>query len=94
MDEIIKLSDTVIHLEQGTMRQSTTPAQFFLNGRNGITLTGNIVSMEANGTKNVAIVLINNRVIKINSPEGNVNFKIGEKVEIVYENAVPAIRKL
>ena len=32
MDEIIKLSDTVIHLEHGTIQQNTTPAAFFMNG--------------------------------------------------------------
>ena len=94
MDEIIKLSDAIIHLEHGTIRQNSTPAQFFLNGGNAIPLTGNIVSMEANGTKNTTVVLINNRMIKINLTEGDANFKIGEKVEIVYENAVPAIHKL
>jgi len=94
MDEIIKLSDAIIHLEHGTIRQNTTPAQFFLNGGNAIPLTGNIVSMEANGTKNTTVVLINNRMIKINLTEGDANFKIGEKVEIVYENAVPVIHKL
>jgi len=94
MDEIIKLSDTIIHLEQGMIRQNTTPAQFFLNGSNAITLTGNIVSMEVSGTKNIAVILINNRMMKINLTEGNTNVTIGEKVEIVYENDIPVIRKL
>ncbi len=33
-DEIIKLSDIVIHLEQGRFQQQTTPAPFFRNGNN------------------------------------------------------------
>ncbi|HEX5152180.1 MAG TPA: ATP-binding cassette domain-containing protein [Parafilimonas sp.] len=94
MDEIIKLSGTIIHLEQGTIQQNTTPAEFFLNGSDTMPLTGNIVSIEANGIKSMTVVLVNNRIIKINSIEVNAKFTIGEKVEIVYENAVPIIRKL
>jgi molybdate transport system ATP-binding protein len=94
MDEIIKLSDTIIHLEQGIVQQITTPPVFFMNGFNTSTLTGNIVSVEENGTQTFTIVLMNNRVIKINSTEQNVNFQVGEKVEIVYKNAMPVIRKL
>jgi len=33
-------------------------------------------------------------MVKINSTEHDVNFTIGEQVEIVYINAVPLIRKL
>lgn len=94
VDEIIKLSDNIIHLEHGTVKQITTPATFFMNGFNGSILTGNIVSVEENGTQTFTIVLLNNKMIKINSTEHDVNFQVGEKVEIVYKNAVPVIRKL
>jgi hypothetical protein len=33
-------------------------------------------------------------MLKINSTEHDVNFIVGEKVEVVYRNAVPVIRKL
>jgi ABC-type sugar transport system ATPase subunit len=94
MDEIIKLSDTIIHLEHGTVQQITTPAEFFMNEFNSSTLTGNVVSVEENGTQTFTVVLLNNRMIKINSTEHDVNFQVGEKVEIVYKNTVPLIRKL
>ncbi len=94
MDEIIKLADTIIHLEHGTVQQNTTPAAFFMNSINTSALTGNIVSIEENETQTFTIVLLNNRMMKINSTEHDVNFKVGEKVEIVYRNAVPVIRKL
>jgi len=94
MDEIIKLSDTVIHLEHGTIQQSTTPAEFFMHGNNTQVLTGNIISIEENETQTFTIVLLNNRMLKINSTEHDVNFIVGEKVEVVYRNTVPVIRKL
>ena len=53
MDEIIKLSGAVIHLEHGAVQQNTTPALFFLNGNNASTLTGDIVSVEVNGAGNI-----------------------------------------
>ena len=94
MDEIIKLSDRIIHLEHGTIQQSTTPTEFFMHGNNTSVLTGNIISIEDNGTQTFTIVLLNNRMMKINSTEHDVNFIVGEKVEVVYRNAVPVIRKL
>jgi molybdate transport system ATP-binding protein len=94
MDEIIKLSDTIIHLERGKIQQNTTPSAFFMNSFDTSTLTGNIVSVEEDGTQTFTIVLLNNRMMKINSTEHDVNFQVGEKVEIVYKNALPVIRKL
>jgi molybdate transport system ATP-binding protein len=95
IDEIIKLSDAVIHLEQGVVQQNTSPAAFFMNGKNNAAaLTGNIVLIDNNGTAAFTVVLLNNRMIKINITEHDVNFSIGEQVEIVYKNAVPVIRKL
>jgi hypothetical protein len=95
MDEIIKLSDAVIHLEQGTIQENTGPAVFFMNGKNNATaLTGNIVSIDNNDTATLTVVLLNNRMMKINTTEHDVNFTVGEQVEIVYKNAMPVIRKL
>jgi molybdate transport system ATP-binding protein len=94
MDEIIKLSDTIIHLEHGKIQKNTKPAAFFMNSFDTSTLTGNIVSVEEKGVQTFTIVLLNNRIMKINSTEHDVSFQVGEKVEIVYKNAVPVIRKL
>lgn len=95
MDEIIKLSDAVIHLEQGIVQQNTTPAAFFMNGKNNAdALTGYIVSIGDTGSASFTAVLLNNRMMKINTTEHDVNFAVGEQVEIVYKNAVPVLRKL
>ncbi len=94
MDEIIKLSDKIIHLEHGTMQQHTMPATFFMSGLNTSSLIGNIVSVEENDAQTFTVILLNNRMLKINSTEYDVNFKIGEKVEVFYKNALPVIRKL
>lgn len=94
MDEILKLSDRIIHLEHGKVQDDATPASYFMNGSNASALAGNIVAIEENERQTFTIVLLNNRMIKINSTEHDVNFNVGEKVEIVYKNAVPVIRKL
>lgn len=94
MDEIIKLSDVMIHLEEGAIKQSTSPAAFFLEAGNFPALTGNIVSIEENSDSGFAVVLLKNRIMKINTDGNYVNFTIGEKVAIIYKNDVPIIRKL
>jgi molybdate transport system ATP-binding protein len=76
-DEIIKLSDVVIQLEQGRFTQQTTPTDFFRNGNHTGTLTGNIVSIDDNGH---AVVLIENRLLHIHA--GGKKFNINDKVEI------------
>lgn len=94
MDEILRLSNRIIHLEHGKIQTDTTPSSFFMNKFSASALTGNIVSIEENETQTFTIVLLNNRMLKINSTEHDVNFKDGEKVEVIYKNAVPVIRKL
>jgi molybdate transport system ATP-binding protein len=94
MDEIIKLSDSIIHLEHGSVQQTTTPARFFLNGNSAGTLTGNVISIDDNEIATFTVVLINNRMLKINVTGNDVPFKIGEKVEVIYKNEEPLIRKL
>ena len=75
--EIIKLSDTVIHLEQGRFQQQTTPALFFRNGNDGSKLTGNIISIDENGQ---AVVLLDNRLVSL--PVTGKQFNINDKIEI------------
>ena len=94
MEEIIRLSDIVIHLEHGMIKQNTWPAAFFLKDSSSSELTGNIVSMEDITTGTFTVVLLNNRMLKINAADHGVHFRLGEKVEIVYKNAIPLIRKL
>lgn len=76
-DEIIKLSDVVIQLDQGRFTTQTTPAVFFSNGNQAGTLTGNVVSIDENGN---AVVLINNRLVQISG--AGKKFSVNDKVEI------------
>jgi molybdate transport system ATP-binding protein len=76
-DEIIKLSDVVIQLEQGRFTQQTTPTVFFRNGNEPSKLTGSIVSIDENGH---AVVLIDNRMLHI--PVAGKKFNINDKVEM------------
>lgn len=95
MEEIIKLSDAVIHLEHGAVQQNTSPAAFFMNGKNNKpAITGNIVSIENDDATTFMVVLLNNRMMKINTTEHDVNFVVGEQVEIFYNNMIPALRKI
>jgi molybdate transport system ATP-binding protein len=80
-NEIIRLSDIVIHLEQGRFQQQTTPALFFRNGNNASALTGNIISIDENGN---AVVLIENRMLSLHAAQNK--FNINDKVEISCSN--------
>jgi molybdate transport system ATP-binding protein len=76
-NEIIKLADVVIHLEQGRFQQQTTPTLFFGNGNDAPELTGNIISIDENGN---AVVLIENRLVSL--PAAAEKFNINDKVKI------------
>ncbi len=80
-NEIIKLSDTVIHLEQGRFQEQTTPARFFGNGNDASTLTGNVISIDEKGN---AIVLIDNRLLTL--PVRGTALNNNDRVEITYNN--------
>jgi molybdate transport system ATP-binding protein len=87
-NEIIKLSDTVIHLEQGRFQQQTTPARFFQNGNEAAKITGNIVSIDENGN---AVVLIENRLVSL--PVTGENLTTNDRVEISCSHIKAAISK-
>lgn len=76
-DEIIKLSDVVIQLEQGRFTRQTTPTVFFRNGHEASKLTGSIVSIDENGH---AVVLIDNRILQIHV--AGRKFNVNDKIEI------------
>ena len=76
-NEIIKLSEKVIHLEQGRFQQQTTPTLFFQSGNDASKLTGNIISIDENDN---AVVLIDNRMLSL--PAAGEKFNINDKVEI------------
>lgn len=80
-NEIIKLSDIVIHLEQGRFQQQTTPARFFQNENNASALTGNIISIDEKGN---AVVLIDNRLLSL--PITGATFTSNDRIEITCSN--------
>lgn len=86
-DEITKLSDVVIQLEQGRFTQQTTPTEFFRNGNDPNRLTGNIVSIDENGN---AVVLIDNKLLQIQT--GERKFNLNDKVEITCQLVNPSTR--
>jgi molybdate transport system ATP-binding protein len=94
MEEIILLSDSVIHLELGLLRENAEPAEFFMSGSNFPAITGEIVKLEEDVSGNLTTVLLNNRLLKINAGDSTGGLKLGDKVEIIYKNDVPLIRKL
>ncbi|MFL5748204.1 MAG: ABC transporter ATP-binding protein [Niastella sp.] len=86
--EIIKLSDVVIHLDQGRFRQQTTPALFFQNGNEAAKITGNIISIDENGN---AVVLIENRLVSV--PVSAEKLTTNDRVEISCSNIKAAVSK-
>ena len=86
-DEIVKLSDTVFHLENGKFQQQAAPAAFFLNSSTPGTLTGTIVAFEDNGN---AVVLIDDRMIRIDASMKKL--RINDKVEITCDPAGVSVR--
>lgn len=77
-DEIIRLSDVVIYLEGGKFRQQTTPAAFFLSGRETSGITGKVVSTEADGS---VLVQVEGGVLRLPSPGGETLF-VNDKVDV------------
>lgn len=94
MEEIILLADSVIHLEQGIVRQISTPIAFFQTDSGSSAITGDVVAIEEDINGASTVVLLNNRIIKINSAGNAVQVKVGDKVEIISKNNVALIRKL
>lgn len=88
-DEIIRLSDTVFQLDQGRFQQAATPAEFFLKRHDASMLTGNVVSVEENGS---LVILLDNRMLRVGS--SGQNFNIDDKVVLHCIDGIPSIRKL
>jgi molybdate transport system ATP-binding protein len=83
VDEIVKLSDVLVHIENGVAQVHSSPADFFIQQQG---LFGSIVAVD----NDFATVLLDTRFIRI-PMEGML--KKGEKVEIVFRDNVPGIRK-
>jgi len=88
-DEIIRLSDTVFQLEQGRFQQRAAPTEFFLKRQDASVLTGNVVSVEANGS---VVILLDNRMLRVDT--AGQAFNIHDRVVLDFDNGAPSIRKL
>lgn len=89
VDEILKLSDKIIFLNKGIVEDYAAPYQFFLKANHSSGITATVLSTH----QNVLVMLMNNRMIQI-TQEHLIHFKQGDKIELIFKDAVPLIRKL
>jgi molybdate transport system ATP-binding protein len=87
-NEIIKLSNIVIYLEQGRFQQQTSPALFFQHGSDPSIVTGNVISIDEEGN---AVVLIDNRLLRL--PAAGGRFAVNDKVQIACNGITNAAKK-
>ena len=87
VDEIMRLADRVLHLDNGVIKTYTHPGDFFYRSTSG--LTGRVVYIDE---QQVATVLLHERMIKVNVADSGVT--AGEDAAIFYDAATPFIRKL
>jgi molybdate transport system ATP-binding protein len=94
-DEIVRLADRLLHLDQGVIQTHTNPSAFFyrdssqLTGADANGLTGRVVHID---DQQVATVLLHERIIKVRAAGSGI--ATGEDVVIFYDTATPIIRKL
>lgn len=94
MDEILKLSDKIFHLEKGSIKIYDLTKTFLNDIGNLSGLVGNILSVEKKTDGNNIAVFIRNRVITIPRTENLGELKKGDKIEIIYnEDSIPLIKK-
>lgn len=86
-DEILRLADRVLHLDNGVIEVHSNPGAFFYRGATG--LMGRVVHIDE---QQMATVLLHERMIKVNAAGSGI--AAGEDAAIFYEEAKPVIRKL
>ncbi|MEH6305392.1 ATP-binding cassette domain-containing protein [Olivibacter sp. CPCC 100613] len=79
-EEIIRLSDKVIHLENGRVHEPVSPATLFLKETGNHRLTGTVVSLAEEGN---FTVMIENRLLLMR--DASQSYKIREKIEIIFD---------
>ena len=95
--EIFKLSDRVLHLEDGQVLGYTTPAEMFsqrhLSGK--FQFTGEVLQIVAEDVIFVVSVLIDNHLVKIIVDQDTAaSLKIGDKVLVASKAFNPVIKKI
>jgi molybdate transport system ATP-binding protein len=95
--EIFKLSDKVLHLEDGKVLNFSSPIQMFshrhLSGK--FQFTGEIIDLVAEDIIFVVTVLIDNHLVKIIVDQSTANgLSVGDKVLVASKAFNPVIRKI
>ena len=70
MDEIIRLSDNIIHLAQGKFLENTAPTLFFQRNSNKAEIHGRVVSINENGDP---VILLENRLLPLSANQVKLN---------------------
>ena len=95
--EILKLSDLVIHLEDGQVQSTTTPSDFFtsrhLSGK--FQFVGEIIELVAEDVIFVVTVLIDNHLVKIIVDVSTASdLAVGDRVLVASKAFNPIIKKI
>ncbi len=94
MGEIMRLCDSVIHLEDGSVRHHISPASFFNTKEENAFLNGKIVSVDHNGHQVTATVLLDTRLLKIKLPNDFESVEKGLEVKIALKDGSFEIAQL
>jgi molybdate transport system ATP-binding protein len=87
VEEILRLSDRLLHLDNGVIETYTNPSAFFY--RSSLGLTGRVIHIDEH---QVATVLLQERMIRVNAADSGI--AVGEEAAIFYDAPAPFIRKL
>lgn len=92
MDEIIRLSERVIHLEGGIIKADTTPALLFGNQQPLGGLHGQVTAIAGNANLPTITILLDARMLTLQA--GNTgDVKVGDKVLVDFNDGLPHITK-
>lgn len=76
-EEMVKLADTVIHLENGKFQRQVSPSAFFLNGEDSSGLKGKVVAIAPDGE---VTVQVESGVLRLKSPRQDLH--VNDQVDI------------
>jgi molybdate transport system ATP-binding protein len=94
MGEIMRLCDSVVHLENGSAYHHVSPSSFFNTKNENGFLDGKIVSIENDGQQATATVLLDTHLLKIKLPDNFEGVQKGLEVKIVAKDGTLHIAPL
>lgn len=90
IEEIVKLSDRFIHLENGKIKSYNSPKDFLIGTGYSTALVGNVLSTVENN--NNVTVLVHNSILTIPSIKDElINLKKGDLIEVVHDEKTTVI---